>query len=34
MILPEVYRVDAKIHTDVKLDIPIIKGRRKMYSAR
>ena len=29
IILPEVYRVDAKKHTDVKLEIPIIKAEEK-----
>ena len=32
MTLPEIYRV--KIHTDVQLEIPIIKSRRRTYSAR
>ena len=26
MTLPEIYRVDEKIHTDVQLEIPIIKS--------
>ena len=29
MTLPEIYRVDEKIHTDVQLDTPIIKSEEK-----
>ena len=29
MILPDVYRVDTEIHTDVQLEIPIIKSEEK-----
>ena len=29
MTLPEVYRVDTEIHTDVQLEIPIIKSEEK-----
>ena len=29
IILPEVYRVDEKIHTDLKLETPIIKAEEK-----
>ena len=28
MALPEIYRVDEKIHTDVQLEIPIIKSEK------
>ena len=34
MTLPEIYRVDERIHTDVQLEIPIIKIRRQTYNAR
>ena len=34
MTLPEIYRVDEKIHTDVQLEIPIIKSEEGPYSAR
>ena len=32
--LPEVYRVDTEIHTDVQLETPVIKIRRKMCNSK